>query len=135
MDKEIEALRKKAEVFKPETINEPELPLDMGAKARPPQKSSIETFKPPDDRPTQSSHAALLAIYNNKGAKLADLAKYVKAKGRISGDPTIYGSKGRKGIFENLISLGLAKKEGDIYTLTGKGSKWVNPQYSKPSPR
>ena len=127
-DKEIEALRKKAEVFKPETIDEPELPLDMGAKAKPPQKSSVESFKPPEDRPTPSSHAALLAIYNNNGAKLADLAKYVKAKGWISGDPTIYGSKGRKGIFENLISLGLAKKEGDTYTLTDKGSKWVNPE-------
>ena len=63
-----------------------------------------------------------------KGAKLVDLAKYVKAKGWINGDPTIYGSKGRKGIFENLISLGLAKKEGDIYTLTDKGEKWVNPE-------
>jgi len=33
-DKEIEALRKKAEVFKPETVDEPKLPLDMGAKAK-----------------------------------------------------------------------------------------------------
>ena len=97
--------------------------LWSASRSKPPQKSSVGSFKPPED------------IYNNKGAKLADLAKYVKAKGWISGDPTIYGSKGRKGIFENLISLGLAKKEGDIYTLTGKGSKWVNPQYSKPSPR
>ena len=127
-DKEIEALRKKAEVFKPETIDELELPLDMGAKAKAPQKSSVEAFKPPEDRPTPSSHAALLAIYDNEGAKLAGLAKYVKAKGWISGDPTIYGSKGRKGIFENLISLGLAKKEGDTYTLTEKGTKWVNPE-------
>ena len=55
----------------------------------------------------------MLAIYNNEGAKLADLVKYVKAKGWINGDPTIYGSKGRKGIFENLISLGLARKEGN----------------------
>lgn len=70
----------------------------------------------------------MLAIYNNEGAKLADLVKYVKAKGWINGDPTIYGSKGRKGIFENLISLGLARKEGDTYTLTDKGEKWVNPE-------
>ena len=92
------------------------------------KKSSIETFKPQDDRPTPSSHAALLAIYKNKDAKLADLAKYVKAKDWISGDPTIYGSKGRKDIFENLISLGLARKEEDIYTLTDEGSKWVSPE-------
>jgi hypothetical protein len=127
-DKEMEVLRKKAEAYKPEPINEPELPLDIGTKTKAPQKSNVESFKPPEDRPTPSSHAALLAIYDNKDAKLADLAKYVKAKGWISGDPTIYGSKGRKGIFENLINLGLAKKEGDKYALTDKGSKWVNPE-------
>ena len=60
--------------------------------------------------------------------KLADLVKHVKGKCWISGNPTIYRSKGRKGKFENLISLDLAKKEGDIYTLVGKGLKWVNPE-------
>jgi hypothetical protein len=30
---------------------------------------------------------------------------------------------GRKGIFENLISLGMVKKEGDIYTLADKDSR------------
>ncbi len=101
---------------------------DTGGKVKAPQKSSVGSFKLPEDMPAPSSHAALLAIYNKKGAKLADLAKYVKAKGWISGDSTIYGSKGRKGISEKLISLGLARKEGDIYTLTDKGSKRVNPE-------
>lgn len=32
-----------------------------------------------------------------------------------------------KGHIENLISVGLAKKEGDMYTLTDKDSKLVNP--------
>ncbi len=33
-----------------------------------------------------------------------------------------------KGHIENLISVGLAKKEGDMYTLTDKDSKLVNPE-------
>ena len=60
-----------------------------GAVAQP---FKLEFFKPPEDRPTATQHAAMLAIYNNKGAPLSVLAKYLKAKGWITGDPTIYGS-------------------------------------------
>jgi hypothetical protein len=71
--------------------------------------------------------AAGLAIYNNKGAPLSVLAKYLKSKGWITGDPTIYGSKGRVGVFESLAKLGLASKTSNGYELTGKGLKFIDP--------
>ena len=93
-----------------------------------PQPSKLEFLKPPEDRPTATQHAAMLAIYNNKGAPLSVLAKYLKAKGWITGDPTIYGSKGRIGIFESLVKLGLASKLGNGYGLTEKGLKFIDPE-------
>ena len=91
------------------------------------QSSKLEYFKPPEDRPTATQHAAMLAIYNNKGAPLSVLAKYLKSKGWITGDPTIYGSKGRVGVFESLAKLGLASKTSNGYELTGKGLKFIDP--------
>ena len=87
----------------------------------------ITGFQPHEDRPTATQHAAMLTIYNNKGAQLSELAKYLKAKGWITGDPTIYGSKGRVGIFESLVKLGLASKLGNSYELTEKGLKFIDP--------
>ena len=106
-------------------VAEAETPKIAGAM---PQPSKLEFLKPPEDRPTATQHAAMLAIYNNKGAPLSVLAKYLKAKGWITGDPTIYGSKGRVGIFESLIKLGLASKLGSGYGLTEKGLKFIDPE-------
>ena len=92
------------------------------------QASKLEVLKPPENRPTATQHAAMLAVYNNKGATLAELAKYLKAKGWITGDPTIYGAKGRPGIFESLVKLGWARKEGNIYILTEKALDFIDPE-------
>jgi energy-coupling factor transporter ATP-binding protein EcfA2 len=105
-------------------IAEAEAPKMAGSVSQP---SKLEFFKPPEDRPTATQHAAMLAIYNNKGAPLSVLAKYLKAKGWITGDPTIYGSKGRVGVFESLAKLGLASKTSKGYELTGKGLKFIDP--------
>jgi hypothetical protein len=91
------------------------------------QASTLEFLKPPEDRPTATQHAAMLAIYNNKGVALSVLAKYLKSKGWITGDPTIYGSKGRVGIFDSLVKLGYATKAGNGYELTEKGLRFVDP--------
>ena len=80
------------------------------------------------DRPTPTLHAAMLAIYNNPDAELKELAKYLKKKGWVTSDPTIYGSKDRKGVVSNLISLGYATKEGSKYKLTEKALWWIDPQ-------
>ncbi|MEM4098108.1 MAG: hypothetical protein QXS81_05435, partial [Candidatus Micrarchaeaceae archaeon] len=92
-----------------------------------PQISKLEYFKPPEDRPTATQHAAMLAIYNNKGAELSEMAKYLKSKGWITGDPTIYGSRERPGIFESLVKLGFAEKTGNGYKLTEKAKSWIEP--------
>ena len=105
-------------------IAEAEVPKMAGSVSQP---SKLEFFKPPEDRPTATQHAAMLAIYNNKGAPLSVLAKYLKAKGWITGDPTIYGLKGRVGVFESLAKLGLASKTSNGYELTGKGLKFIDP--------
>ena len=105
-------------------IAEAEAPKMAGSVSQP---SKLEFFKPPEDRPTATQHAAMLAIYNNKGAPLSVLAKYLKAKGWITGDPTIYGSKGRVGVFESLAKLGLASKTSKGYELTGKRLKFIDP--------
>ncbi len=80
------------------------------------------------ERPTTTQHAAILAIYGNKSAKITELASYVRSKGWISGSTTIYGGSGRPGVFESLVMLGLAaRSDGGRYELTQKGSSWVNP--------
>ena len=92
------------------------------------EKAVTMPFPPDAERPTATMHAALLAIQYSKGKTLAELVKYLKGEKLITGDPTIYGAKGRKGIFDVVISLGLAKKVGDAYTLTEKGMKWIKPE-------
>jgi hypothetical protein len=92
------------------------------------QPFKLEFFKPPEDRPTATQHTAMLAIYNNKGAPLSELVKYLKTKGWITGDPTIYGSNGRIGVFESLVKLGLAGKTSNSYELTENGLKFVDPE-------
>lgn len=114
------------EVDKPASVAaEAEAPRVAGSVS---QAFKLESFKPPEDRPTATQHAAMLAIYNNKGAPLSWLAKYLKAKGWITGDPTIYGSKGRVGVFESLAKLGLASKTGNGYELTENGLRFVDPE-------
>jgi hypothetical protein len=78
------------------------------------------------ERPTATQHAAMLALYNNPQASLSELAKYVIEKGWITGAPTIYGSKGRPGIFDALVKLGYAEAKGKGYELTDKGLSWVD---------
>lgn len=68
----------------------------------------------------------MLAIYNNPKAQLKDLAKYLKAKGWVTGDPNIYGGGARIGIFDSLAKLGLATKSDKGYNLTLKGQAWVD---------
>lgn len=78
------------------------------------------------DRPTTMLHAAMLAIYENPDAELGKLAKALKRKGWVTSDPTIYGSKDRKGVLDNLVSLGYARKAGPSYKLTVKALWWID---------
>jgi len=79
-----------------------------------------------EDRPTATQHAAMIAIYKNPNASLTELAKYLKQKTWITGEPTIYGTKGRPGVFDSLVDLGFARKNGKSYELTNNGLNWID---------
>ncbi len=79
--------------------------------------------------PSPSEHAAMLAIYRNAGAEKPKLVSYIKEKGWIGSDATIYGYQGKPGILEKLVSAGFAKEEGGRYGLAEQGKRWVDPEY------
>lgn len=99
-----------------------ELPATSPAR----DTEEIEALAEVQDRPTATQFAALEVIYENKGGRLAELVKHMKKAGYVTSDPTLYGAKGRKGIFEVVTSLGLARKRGLGYELTEKGLRWLD---------
>ncbi len=125
--KELEAMKAKADNFKPQLIVEEELPLDAKAK-KPVQKTeAVEFFKPPNDRPTATQHAALLAVLANPSTDRTTLIKYVEGKKWITASNTLYGRKSNPSVFDAVIKLGLAKDESGKLSLTEKGERWVSP--------
>ena len=125
---ELEAMKAKSDKFKPAQIDEPELPLDMGTK-KPVQKteSSIEFFKPPNDRPTATQHAAMLAVLANPNTDRGEMIKWLENKKWITASNTLYGRKQNPSVFDAIVKLGLAKDENGKLSLTEKGEKWVVP--------
>ena len=81
----------------------------------------------PEDRPSPTVHAALLAMQYGQDASLAGLAAWLKASGFAISDNTIYGYGSREGVFDTAASLGLAQKQKKGYTLTASGKRWVDP--------
>ncbi len=127
---ELQRMRGKETAFMPEMLSEPEMVIDLAAFG--PGRGEAKTKKlhwpPPMDRPTPPMFAGLLAIYNNKGKTKSELAKIIKEGGIVTSHPTIYGFAGSPGIFEILVKLGFAVQDNDIFTLTDKGLKWVDPE-------
>ncbi len=126
--KELEAMKEKSDKFKPALIDEPELPLDMGAK-KPVQKtaSAVEFFKPPNDRPTATQHAAMLAVLANPNTDRGEMIKWLEKKKWITASNTLYGRKQNPSVFDAIVKLDLAKDENGKLSLTEKGEKWVVP--------
>jgi hypothetical protein len=126
--KELEAMKEKSDKFKPALIDEPELPLDMGAK-KPVQKtaSAVEFFKPPNDRPTAMQHAAMLAVLANPNTDRGEMIKWLEKKKWITASNTLYGRKQNPSVFDAIVKLDLAKDENGKLSLTEKGEKWVVP--------
>ena len=83
----------------------------------------------PIGAPSPSEHAAMLAVYRNEGAGRPKLVSYIKEKGWVGSDATIYGYQGKPGILEKLVNAGFAAKEGSAYRLTEQGKRWVVPEY------
>ncbi len=127
---EMENLSQIYDTYEPKPINETQLPIDdYGNRPGKPKTEEGEKipFPLPEDRPTPSVHAALLAILNNPGAKTAALTKYVKEKDFVTGDATIYGTKERPGIFDTAVKLGFTKATTNGYELTERGERMVKP--------
>jgi Cdc6-like AAA superfamily ATPase len=131
---EIESLVKSSVSYEPSSIAESELPIEEYDNS----KDTVVVEKPkeaqvvhkkiifPSDMPTPVQYAGLLAIHNNPNLELSSLIKYVKDKAWFSSPNTIYGSKHKRGIFQNLLDKGLAKESGNYYSLTEKGVMWVD---------
>lgn len=80
----------------------------------------------PQNRPTPTIHAALLAIQYNKGSDMSALADWLRAKGFITSNNTIYGYGTRQSVFDTAVSLGFIEKAKKGYKLAEKGKKWVD---------
>ena len=126
---ELETMKEKSDKFKPAPIDEPEMPLDMGERKQPIQKAAgaVEFFKPPNDRPTATQHAAMLAVLANPNVERGEMIKWLENKKWITASNTLYGRKQNPSVFDVMIKLGLAKEEGGKLSLTEKGDKWVVP--------
>ena len=83
----------------------------------------------PEGAPTPAEHAVLLAILANEDGEKAKIVSYIKERGWISSDATIYGYQGKPGILEKLVNAGFAAKAESAYRLTEQGKKWVDPEY------
>jgi len=46
----------------------------------------------------------------------------------VSSDATIYGYKGKRGIFEKVVELGFATRKGEGYYLTDLGCGFIDPE-------
>ena len=108
----------------PREIDEEEMPIDTYVS-----NANYDSVDAPvlneDARPTPPMHAALLAIDNNRVTTLNVLARYIREKGWIKSDHTIYGDKQKPGVFAVLQDAGMAVLENGEYKLTDTGKRWV----------
>ena len=134
---EMQAMASKVSASIPARIEEPEMPIELNdARIESDiikEDNAVESLpkrcklRLPEDLPTPAQYAGLLAIYNNPKATLSELVNYVKSKGWFTSPNTLYGSKAKIGIFQNLVEKGMAKIEGSHYKLLESGTKWTDP--------
>lgn len=125
-DSELEAVAEREKAYLPKTLNEPELPIDMGEPTVEETEEKVH-WPSPKERPTPTQYVVLLAIYRNPGKKQAELVKIIRKGGMVRNKRTIYGSDDRLGIFQTLVKLKLAEQNKGKFSLTEKGRRWVEP--------
>ncbi|MCL5099998.1 MAG: hypothetical protein M1158_02660 [Candidatus Marsarchaeota archaeon] len=81
----------------------------------------------PAGAPSPSEHAALLAILSSPAKARPELVQFVKSKGWVRSDATLYGYEGKPGIFEKVVANGMAGISSGAYSLTEQGLRWVEP--------
>lgn len=102
----------------------PELP-----KAPMPASIRKSPFKIPEGAPSPAEHAALLAIFYSTDKTKSGLISYIKDKGWIRSETTLYGYTAKPGVLDCAASAGFAAKTRDSYGLTEEGLKWVDPEH------
>ena len=128
--KEVEALKAVSDTYVPQKLApvNPSMELNREKDSQREYVTEGRKLKIPKGAPSPTEHAALLAILVNEGAQKQELVAFVKDKGWVGSDATIYGFKGKSGIFEKVIALGLAAKKGNGYSLTQQGRAWADPE-------
>ena len=122
---ELDAIRLRSNSVKPAELQAQGSAINITSRHEV-RKSGISI---PIGAPSPSEHAAMLAVYHNPEAEKSKLVSYIKKKGWISSDATIYGYRGKPGILEKLVSAGFATEEDGRYGLTEQGRKWIDPEY------
>lgn len=90
--------------------------------------SKKSPFKIPEGAPSPAEHAAMLAIYYCNDKTKSSLIRYIKGKGWVRSETTLYGYTARPGILDSIVNAGFAVKSKDAYNLTESGLKWVDPE-------
>lgn len=128
--KEVEALKAVSDTYVPQKLApvNPSMELNREKDSQREYVTEGHKLKIPKGAPSPTEHAALLAILVNEGAQKQELVAFVKDKGWVGSDATIYGFKGKAGIFEKAIGLGLAAEKGNGYHLTQQGRAWADPE-------
>ena len=128
--KEVEALKAVSDAYAPQKLApvNPSMELNRAKDSQREYVTEGRKLRIPKGAPSPTEHAALLAILVNEGAQKQELVAFVKDKGWVGSDATIYGFKGKAGIFEKTIGLGLAAEKGNGYHLTQQGRAWADPE-------
>lgn len=104
--------------------NLPELPK----AAAEPTTVKKSPFRIPEGAPSPMEHAAMLAVYYCTDKDKAGLISYIKEKGWIRSETTLYGYTAKPGVLEGIVNAGFAEKSRDKYALTETGMKWIDPE-------
>ncbi len=91
-------------------------------------QSRKSPFRIPDGAPSPAEHAAMLAIYYCAEKTKTGLISYIKEKGWIRSDTTMYGYTAKPGVLDGTVNAGFAAKSRNTYSLTEQGLRWVEPE-------
>ena len=126
--KEYAALKARSFAFEVPSYTEqssmPQLP-----KTPVPTNTRKSPFRIPEGAPSPAEHAAMLAVYYCKDKSKSGLIGYIKEKGWIKSETTLYGYTAKPGALDGVVNAGFATKSRNTYSLTEEGLKWIDPEH------
>lgn len=120
-DEEIGIVSKKYARYIPDTIYEPEMPIEMNDNYLHANQFGKWSFKDLDI-PSVTVYRFIIALFRTN--TLTEAYRFVREKDWITSKPTLYGGSGKPSILARAISSSYAKQDG---TLTLKGLEVVDP--------